>query len=386
MQDVAADMNTSHTPLAATVASAAEAPVLSVRHFSLKFSRDPAMPNLVDDVSFEIHRGKTLCIVGESGCGKSVTSLAMMGLLPSPPANIVSGEAIFEGRDLFTLGERALSDVRGNQLAMIFQEPMTSLNPAFTVGHQLAEGIRRHRGLDRAAAREQARLMLEKVRIPAPEKRMDAYPHELSGGMRQRVMIAMALANQPRLLIADEPTTALDVTIQAQVLQLVRGLQAETGTAMILITHDLGVVAEVADDVAVMYAGKIVEYGSVQQIFENPQHPYTIGLMGAIPSIGKRTAELATIQGAVPSPDAMPSGCRFAPRCPFAAQRCIDAAPPLVSVTGTAAEGNAQAADLAASIHHRAACWFAPIEQFFTADGSVSRASDTVDAHVGAGA
>ncbi|WP_320533806.1 ABC transporter ATP-binding protein [Robbsia andropogonis] len=364
----------------------AQAPVLEVRHFSLKFSRDPKMPNLVDDVSFAIHRGKTLCIVGESGCGKSVTSLAMMGLLPSPPANIVSGEALFEGRDLFTLDERALSDVRGNQLAMIFQEPMTSLNPAFTVGHQLAEGIRRHRGLDRAAAREQARLMLEKVRIPAPEKRLDAYPHELSGGMRQRVMIAMALANEPHLLIADEPTTALDVTIQAQVLQLVRGLQAETGTAMILITHDLGVVAEVADDVAVMYAGKIVEYGSVQQIFENPQHPYTIGLMGAIPSIGKRSGELATIQGAVPSPDAMPRGCRFAPRCPFAAERCIDAVPPLAPVAMAGDTSPVSYADAleATAAPHRAACWFAPIEQFFPEEGEASISVSRVGPHAGA--
>jgi peptide/nickel transport system ATP-binding protein len=322
-------------------------PVLEVSGFSLKFSRSPAMPNLVDNVSFAVGSGETLCIVGESGCGKSVTSLALMGLLASPPAQRVSGTAHFDGDDLFTLTERELADIRGNRLSMIFQEPMTSLNPAFTVGEQIGESIRRHRGVGRAEAREQALEMLRLVRIPAPETRLDAYPHQLSGGMRQRVMIAMALANRPRLLIADEPTTALDVTIQAQVLSLIRNLQAETGTAMVLITHDLGVVAEVADHVAVMYAGRIVEYGTVADLFDDPQHPYTIGLMGAIPSTGKREGTLATIHGSVPSPEQMPDGCRFAPRCPFAEQRCIDAAPPDQPIAGV----------------HRVACWLAPIEQ-----------------------
>jgi len=320
--------------------------VLEVRGFSVKFSRRADVPNLVDNVTFSVGRGETLCIVGESGCGKSVTSLALMGLLPSPPANIVGGTAMFDGKDLFTESERALADVRGNSMSMIFQEPMTSLNPAFTVGHQIAECVRRHRGLNRAQAREEALAMLTLVRIPAPEKRLDAYPHELSGGMRQRVMIAMALANRPKLLIADEPTTALDVTIQAQVLALVRKLQTETGTAMLLITHDLGVVAEVADHVAVMYAGRIVEYGSVDAIFNDPQHPYTIGLMGAIPSVGKREGALATIRGSVPSPENMPQGCRFAPRCPFVEQRCIDQAPP----------------DKIIQDGHRVACWVAPVE------------------------
>jgi peptide/nickel transport system ATP-binding protein len=239
---------------------------------------------------------------------------------------------------------------------MIFQEPMTSLNPAFTVGHQIAECVQRHRGLSGAAARKEALDMLRLVRIPAPETRLDAYPHELSGGMRQRVMIAMALANRPQLVIADEPTTALDVTIQAQVLLLVRSLQAETGTAMVLITHDLGVVAEVADYVAVMYAGRIVEYGSVDEIFDDPQHPYTIGLMGAIPSVGKREGALATIRGSVPSPEQMPEGCRFAPRCPFVEQRCIDAAPSDKRLDGT----------------HRVACWVAPVELALSVGGAAA--------------
>jgi peptide/nickel transport system ATP-binding protein len=333
------------------MAPEARQPVLQVSGLTLKFSRSAQVPNLVDDVSFSVNAGETLCIVGESGCGKSVTSLALMGLLPSPPANIVGGSAMFDGRDLFTLPERELADIRGNRMSMIFQEPMTSLNPAFTIGHQIAECVQRHRGVKGAEARREALAMLKLVRIPAPETRLDNYPHELSGGMRQRVMIAMALANRPKLLIADEPTTALDVTIQAQVLSLVRNLQAETGTAMVLITHDLGVVAEVADHVAVMYAGRIVEYGSVNEIFDDPQHPYTIGLMGAIPSVGKRSGALATIDGSVPSPEQMPSGCRFAPRCPFAEQRCIDAAPPDKTVDGS----------------HRVACWVAPVELSATA-------------------
>ncbi|MCR4264656.1 ABC transporter ATP-binding protein [Nitratireductor sp. ZSWI3] len=319
--------------------------VLAVENFALSFSHS-APTNLIDGISFRVGRGETLCIVGESGCGKSVTSLALMGLLPSPPARIVSGSARFEGRDLFTLPERAMANLRGNGMAMIFQEPMTSLNPAFTIGHQIAEGIMRHRGLPKAAARGEALKMLEWVRIPAAAKRLDAYPHQLSGGMRQRVMIAMALANRPRLLIADEPTTALDVTIQAQILALIRRIQAETGTAVILITHDLGVVAEVADRVAVMYAGHIVEQGPVGAIFDDPQHPYTIGLFGSIPSLGRRQGRLATIKGAVPPLDLMPKGCRFAPRCPFADQRCMEVVPPKAEL----ADG------------HEVACWYAPIE------------------------
>jgi oligopeptide/dipeptide ABC transporter ATP-binding protein len=322
-------------------------PLLRVAGLSLRFDGGPADLNLVDNVSFSVGPGKTLCLVGESGCGKSVTALALMGLLPTPPARIVSGIAKFEGRDLLALPEKEKADLRGDRMAMIFQEPMTSLNPAFTVGDQIAEGIVRHRRISKADATGKALDMLKKVRIPAPEKRLKAYPHELSGGMRQRVMIAMALANDPQLLIADEPTTALDVTIQAQILTLVQRLQEETGTAMILITHDLGVVAEVADEVAVMYAGQVVETGSVEAIFEDPQHPYTIGLMGSVPSLGRRQGRLATIRGTVPPPDMMPRGCRFSQRCPFADARCVSDPPPLANIRPG----------------HSARCWYAPLEQ-----------------------
>jgi len=302
--------------------------------------------NLVDAVSFRLEAGRTLAIVGESGCGKSLTSLALMGLLPQPPAELRGGRALFKGRDLLALPERERADLRGDEIAMIFQEPMTSLNPAFTIGAQIAEAVVRHRGASRSAARRRALEMLERVRIPAPERRMGAYPHQLSGGMRQRAMIAMALANDPALLIADEPTTALDVTIQAQVLALIKGLQAASGTAVILVTHDLGVVAETADEVAVMYAGRIVEQGPVAAVFEDPQHPYTIGLMGALPSLGRRGGRLATIRGAVPRPGRMPKGCRFVTRCPFGDRHCADEVPPLAGF----------------GPGHAAACWKAPVE------------------------
>jgi oligopeptide/dipeptide ABC transporter ATP-binding protein len=320
-------------------------PLLSVEDFSLNFS-GMEKTNLIDGISFSVMPGQTLCLVGESGCGKSVTSLALMGLLASPPARVTSGQAFFNGRDLFTLSERQRADLRGNEIAMIFQEPMTSLNPSLTVGHQIVEGIRRHNAVSRQDARARALEMLQLVRIPAPEKRFDAYPHQMSGGMRQRAMIAMALANSPKLLIADEPTTALDVTIQAQILALVSRLQRETGTAMILITHDLSVVAEVADRVAVMYAGRIVETGSVEEIFSDPQHPYTLGLFGSVPSLGRRTGALATIEGSVPPLEKMPAGCRFATRCPFADQRCHQEVPPSYEP----APG------------HQVACWYAPLE------------------------
>jgi oligopeptide/dipeptide ABC transporter ATP-binding protein len=258
----------------------------------------------------------------------------------------VAGSATFDGQNLLTLTERERADLRGDRIAMIFQEPMTSLNPAFTIGDQIAEGIARHRKVSKAEAWERALDMLKKVRIPAPEKRLRAYPHEMSGGMRQRVMIAMALANDPQLLIADEPTTALDVTIQAQILTLIRRLQEETGTAMMLITHDLGVVAEVADEVAVMYAGRVVESGPVEAIFDDPQHPYTIGLMGSVPSLGRRQGRLATIRGTVPSAELMPKGCRFTPRCPFSDAHCANDPPPLADIKPG----------------HRARCWYAPLE------------------------
>jgi oligopeptide/dipeptide ABC transporter ATP-binding protein len=319
-------------------------PLLSVQHFSLSFGASST--NLIDDISFSVEPGKTLCLVGESGCGKSVTSLALMGLLAKGAARITRGAAKFAGEDLFALTERRRANLRGNDMAMIFQEPMTSLNPSMTIGHQIVEGVRRHKSVSKEAAKTRALEMLSLVRIPAPEKRFHAYPHQLSGGMRQRAMIAMALANSPRLLIADEPTTALDVTIQAQILALVSRLQAETGTAMILITHDLSVVAEVADHVAVMYAGRIVEVGSVDDIFSDPQHPYTLGLFGSVPSIGRRSGTLATIEGSVPPLEHMPLGCRFATRCPFADQRCFEQVPP----------------DYEAKDGHRVACWYAPLE------------------------
>ncbi|MBF9234425.1 ABC transporter ATP-binding protein [Microvirga alba] len=329
------------------LASPASEPLLRVENLSIRFDGAPKGINVVDDVSFSLAKGKTLCIVGESGCGKSVTALALMGLLPTPPARIVQGTAHFEGKDLLGLTERERADLRGNSTAMIFQEPMTSLNPAFTVGDQIAEGILRHRKVSKTEAWERALEMLRRVRIPAPEKRLRAYPHELSGGMRQRVMIAMALANDPQLLIADEPTTALDVTIQAQIISLIRRLQEESGMSMILITHDLGVVAEIADEVVVMYAGRVVESGSVEAIFEDPQHPYTIGLMGSVPSLGRRQGRLATIRGSVPPAELMPKGCRFTPRCPFAESRCATEPPPLVEATPK----------------HHVRCWYAPLEQ-----------------------
>ncbi|MBI6768013.1 ABC transporter ATP-binding protein [Pseudomonas syringae] len=318
--------------------------VLSISDLTVRFAGAPA--NVVDGVSFSVTRGKTLAIVGESGCGKSVTSMGLMGLLPST-ARVGASDSLLIDEALLGMSEERLLDVRGNRMAMIFQEPMTSLNPVFTIGEQIAESVMRHQGLSDKAARQRALDMLEKVRVPDARQRLDAYPHELSGGMRQRAMIAMALANDPALIIADEPTTALDVTIQAQILSLIANLQTETGTAMILITHDLGVVAEVADEVMVMYAGRVVESGPVKILFDDPQHPYTIGLMGSMPSIGPREGRLATINGRVPTPAEMPSGCRFAGRCPFVIQQCRDERPPLLEL----------------SPGHFAACLRAPLEQ-----------------------
>ena len=300
----------------------------------------------VDGISFSVAPGRTLGIVGESGCGKSVTSLSIMGLLPKGQGRISAGTVRFEGRDLATLAPEAMRALRGDRMAMIFQEPMTSLNPAFTIGDQLIEGIRVHRNVSADEARQHAIEMLRRVRIPSPERRIDEYPHKLSGGMRQRVMIAMALACEPKLLIADEPTTALDVTIQAQVLDLMRTLRQETGTAIILITHDLGVVAELADEVVVMYAGRIVERAPVQRLFDHPQHPYTIGLLGSIPSLHLEQDRLHAIDGQVPTPMAKVQGCRFAPRCPFAVARCRQEDPPLLAM------GEGQ----------EAACWRAPLD------------------------
>jgi oligopeptide/dipeptide ABC transporter ATP-binding protein len=319
--------------------------LLEIRDLKTWFDGDGGTYRAVDGISFSLEAGRTLGIVGESGCGKSVTSLSIMGLVPQPPGRIAGGEILFEGVDLLKLDPAALRDLRGARMAMIFQEPMTSLNPAYTVGDQIVEGILRHQPVDRDTARARAIEMLRLVRIPAPEQRFDEYPHKLSGGMRQRAMIAMALACGPRLLIADEPTTALDVTIQAQILDLLRRLREETGTAIILITHDLGVIAELADDVVVMYAGQIVERAPVKRLFEAAQHPYTIGLLGAIPELDRRRARLATIEGTVPDLSATLVGCRFAPRCPFAEPRCRSEAPALRAIEPG----------------HEAACWRAPL-------------------------
>ncbi len=319
--------------------------LLEVRNLTTCFKVDGGEFTAVDDVSFSVAAGSTLGIVGESGCGKSVTSLSIMGLLPKGQGRIAAGSIHFDGTDLAQLPPSALRRLRGNRLAMIFQEPMTSLNPAFTVGDQLIEAIRCHQRLDAATARLQAIAMLRRVRISSPEERIDAYPHQMSGGMRQRVMIAMALACSPRLLIADEPTTALDVTIQAQVLDLMRSLREETGTAIILITHDLGVIAELADEVVVMYAGKVVERAPVARLFAEPQHPYTVGLLGSIPRLHQVQERLAAIDGQVPTPMTVMPGCRFAARCPFGERSCTEAVPPLLEI----APG------------HVVACWKAPL-------------------------
>ncbi len=319
--------------------------LLEVRNLVTSFATEDGEFRAVDGISFSLARGRTLGLVGESGCGKSVTSLSIMGLVPRPPAR-VEGEIRFEGIELTRLSAGEMRELRGNRLAMIFQEPMSSLNPAFSIGDQIAEAIVRHRHVGPKEARERAIEMLKRVRIPAPERRVDEYPHQLSGGMRQRVMIAMALACDPQLLIADEPTTALDVTIQAQILELMRDLRRETGTSILLITHDLGVIAELAHDVVVMYAGKIVECAPVDTLFDDPQHPYTIGLLGSIPKLHLTQPRLAAIEGVVPNPLALPGGCRFHPRCPFADDHCRAAEPPLAEL----APGRA------------VACWKAPLE------------------------
>jgi len=307
--------------------------LLDVRNLKTRFQTDDGSFYAVDDVSFQVEAGKTLGIVGESGCGKSVTSLSIMRLIQKPGV-IESGQIFFQSKDLLKISEDEMRKVRGNEVAMIFQEPMTSLNPVFTCGNQIEEVIELHKhGLSKAQSKELAIEMLRKVGIPSPEKRYEEYPHQLSGGMRQRVMIAMAISCNPRLLIADEPTTALDVTIQAQILDLMRKLQKDFGAGMILITHDLGVVAEMCSDVAVMYAGKIVEYGKVEDIFYRPQHPYTRGLLNSIPHFesGKKLERLQTIPGMVPSLLNLPKGCPFYDRCTKKQNQCQLAMPELKS-------------------------------------------------------
>ncbi len=310
-------------------------PLLEVTDLRTYFRTDQGMARAVDGVSFTVEKGEVLGIVGESGSGKSVTSLSILRLVPRPPGEIMEGSSVrFDGRELLTLSEREMRSVRGNDIAMIFQEPMTSLNPVYTVGEQIAEAVRLHRKVTRKEAREQAIRMLRLVGIPSPEERADTYPHQLSGGQRQRVMIAIALSCEPDLLIADEPTTALDVTIQAQILELIAELRNRLGMAVVLITHDLGVVAEVCDRVLVMYGGQIVEQGTATQIFTQPRHPYTQGLLRAIPRLGARTDALEVIPGTVPSPTDWPQGCRFRGRCPYEFEKCPEHPPLFEPVPG----------------------------------------------------
>ncbi|MBM3327971.1 MAG: ABC transporter ATP-binding protein [Calditrichaeota bacterium] len=318
--------------------------LLSVRDLRVEFHSDDGVARAVDGVSFDVKAGQTLGLVGESGCGKTVSCLAILRLIQQPPGRIAGGVALFSGRDLLQLSEDEMRSVRGNDIAMVFQEPMTSLNPVFTCGDQVAEAVMLHQGVNRSEARRAALEAFKLVGLTDPERRLDEYPHQLSGGLRQRVMIAMALACRPRLLICDEPTTALDVTIQAQILVLLRRLQRELGMAIIMITHNLGVVAELADNVAVMYAGRIVETGSVSDVFLRPRHPYTIGLQQAVPRLGLRRETLYQIEGVVPNPLNLPSGCRFHPRCPLADDRCRAEEPELLSLPQVSAGS-------------RAACW-----------------------------
>ncbi|QIG46627.1 ABC transporter ATP-binding protein [Nordella sp. HKS 07] len=304
-------------------------PLLDVRDLTVSFTTEAGTITAVDEASFHVSEGETLAVVGESGSGKSVMSLALLRLIPEPPGHIAKGAIVFEGDDLLTKSPTAIRRIRGGRIAMIFQEPNTSLNPVRTIGDQIAEAVLLHENATRAEAMARAVEMLRLTGIPSPAERVKAYPHELSGGMRQRAMIAMALACRPKLLIADEPTTALDVTVQAQILDLMRDLKTKTGAAVILITHDLGVVAEMADRVCVMYAGRIVETAPVAELFEGPEHPYTVGLLSSMPSMTGAEGRLAPITGALPNLLDLPKGCRFAPRCPFAEAQCEDEEPAL---------------------------------------------------------
>jgi len=306
--------------------------LLEIRGLKTHFASDDGMVQAVDGVDLRIDSGETVCLVGESGCGKTVTALSVMKLIPMPPGKIVQGQILWLGRDLVTLDAREMSKIRGKEIAMVFQEPMTALNPVYTVGEQIAEGIRIHQGISVREAFDKSVEMLSLVHIPKAKRRAHDYPHQFSGGMRQRVMIAMALSCHPKLLIADEPTTALDVTIQAQVLDLLQEMKSRFGMAILLITHAMGVVAEMAQRVVVMYAGKVVEEASVEQLFETPLHPYTQGLIGSIPRIDRaatQKAALTSIPGTVPSLLRPPAGCRFAPRCQFATDICRSEVPPL---------------------------------------------------------
>jgi len=309
------------------------AKLLEVKNLKTYFYTDDGVSTAVDDVSYDLDKGETLGLVGESGCGKSVSALSIMRLIPTPPGKIVSGEILFEGKNLLGIPEEEMRSIRGNRIGMIFQEPMTSLNPVFTIGDQIDEAIILHQKVNKHESKIRTIEMLKRVGIPAPEQRYGEYPHQLSGGMRQRIMIAMALSCNPALLIADEPTTALDVTVQAQILELIRKLQDEFGMGVIMITHDLGVIAEVAKRVAVMYASKVVEYAPVREIYYNPKHPYTVGLLNSIPRLGEEKTKLATIEGTVPPPTHYPKGCHFATRCPFADEQCWKEEPPLKPIS-----------------------------------------------------
>jgi peptide/nickel transport system ATP-binding protein/oligopeptide transport system ATP-binding protein len=304
--------------------------VLEVKNLKTHFISSKGIAKAVDGVDFVLRKGETLGIVGESGCGKSMTSLSILRLIPSPPGKIIDGEVLLNGKDLVTMSNAELRKIRGNRISMIFQEPMTSLNPVIPVGEQIAEALRLHQGLSKKAAWAKSVEMIGLVGIPSPEKRAKQEPFQLSGGMRQRVMIAMALACTPEVLIADEPTTALDVTIQAQILEIMKDLQRKIGMGIIFITHDLGVVAEMCDQVAVMYAGQIVEHQNTAELFKNPLHPYTQGLIGSLPKLYEDQDELQIIEGTVPSPYDYPEGCRFAERCPFARSVCSEKQPDLI--------------------------------------------------------
>lgn len=308
--------------------------LLEVKNLRTHFYTEDGIIPAVDGVDFSLKPGQTLGIVGESGCGKSITSMSVMRLIPNPPGKIVDGQITFDDRNLLTLSEAEMRKIRGNDIAMIFQEPMTSLNPVFTIGSQIMEAIMLHQKLDKKAAREKCIEMLNLVGIPRAAEIVDDYPHQFSGGMRQRVMIAMALSCNPKLLIADEPTTALDVTIQAQILELMKELKEKLNTAIMLITHDLGVVAEMADYIIVMYAGRVVEEANVYDLFEAPKHPYTVGLLNSKPNLQRTADRLEVIPGSVPNPLAIPPGCAFNPRCPHAMDICREEMPPLESIGG----------------------------------------------------
>ena len=319
---------TSTTGAAAATNGSPKTPVLSVRNLHTAVGTPEGSFDVVRDVSFDINPNEVLCLVGESGCGKTITALSIMRLLPTPPVRVTSGEIVFDGDDLTQLPARRIRDVRSERISMIFQDPLTSLDPVFTVGQVMTEVIRTHRDATKAEARDMSVDILRAVGLPAPTERFDSYPHELSGGMRQRVMIATALVLDPEILIADEPTTALDVTVQAQILERLRQEQQDRSMSMLLITHDLAVVASIADRVAVMYAGEIVEEAPVDELFSNPRHPYTQGLLRALPHASRKRRELVPIPGLVPPMQMMPAGCRFAPRCPHALEQCWTDHPP----------------------------------------------------------